>query len=1054
MRRFFVLIMLVTLLLPIATFAQVHGSIQGTVVDEDSKPLPGVTIKLLGTKRGAKTKPNGKFVINNVVANKYDVKVTHVAKGDQIIKGVRVLTGQSTPLNITMKDKVSQTEVVVVTADRDMVKVNVTGSQSVVTGDAIAKGSAENMVDAVAQQAGVTNSGSGYSIRSARQADTQILVEGMDMSNKFTGGMGLGGSKYYPMVSAAATESAQVMKGGMGAEYSGFGAVNTSMKSGRNDKYEGYLRYRTDLSFLNGRQSSGLDLVRVGNNFEYNNVGEGHKLQGSNEGKYEFGIGGPLPGLNDVTFFVSGYYFHEDYRGASYEIYDPLGNNMSQVPNNQTWMKNISGKFTYELASGIKMVVGGTYGMTNFETAGYSSYYLTGEGMSTDSVYNGVNQGFAKINVANQVLSNIYVKLNHTLSETMFYEVRVSRSSNSDYQGRRGSFDDPNFISGFDILEPQDNLQPQNELMVAGSDFVVDQYTQMNTTNGFTKDGYLEGEMPIRNPLTGYYEGRPYSSGTQNAFGLQNRFYSDGSVGGGFDFREGSYMQLDGKFSWILNEADIDQEFSAGFNLKLYELHRHYNGSPYSGDPSYDLYTDKWGGNIYATNEDYIYQKTSKPFKPTSFDFYLSDRIKYKDVTLSAGLRMDYFDANSQYRLPNDSYNFVSIANEEGLGDVDSKMKISPKIGVNYRITDQSVFKVNYGVYYSYPSLQLLYDGFNKVNLRGSSIIGNPDLDAQRKNEYQVGYESIITEDMMIELSAYYNDIYNEVGTVYIPAVPIPYYQYTVTEYGNSRGIELSLRRRMVDHFNFELNYTLGWATGTSSSATSNASLNTDPFTGNPMFPLAAYSTSRDIRHRVSASVNFNWGDDEGPAIAGIQPLQNTNINLTASYRSGAPYTKTDQTGNMLSNRNGERLPSYWNLDMRLTKAIKMSDIWEGAGDTEIEFFLDVNNLLDITSAYSFYTVTGDPDDDGQLSKVNVGDYSTTIWYKEADYANSQSFNSLQYDYYGNRMYNEQADIDNNGQVNQIEKYESYINYVEKLRSFKGNYKAPRTVYLGVKVKF
>ncbi len=37
-----------------------------------------------------------------------------------------------------------------------------------------------------------SSSGSGLNIRGARQADTQILVEGMDLSNKFTGGMGIG----------------------------------------------------------------------------------------------------------------------------------------------------------------------------------------------------------------------------------------------------------------------------------------------------------------------------------------------------------------------------------------------------------------------------------------------------------------------------------------------------------------------------------------------------------------------------------------------------------------------------------------------------------------------------------------------------------------------------------------------------------------------------------------------------------------------------------------------------------------------------------------------
>lgn len=63
---------------------------------------------------------------------------------------------------------------------------------------AMAKAPNENIADAISMTAGVQQSGSGFSTRGTRQADTQILVEGMDMSKKYTGGMGIGGSKYYP----------------------------------------------------------------------------------------------------------------------------------------------------------------------------------------------------------------------------------------------------------------------------------------------------------------------------------------------------------------------------------------------------------------------------------------------------------------------------------------------------------------------------------------------------------------------------------------------------------------------------------------------------------------------------------------------------------------------------------------------------------------------------------------------------------------------------------------------------------------------------------------
>lgn len=52
----------------------------GRVMDANNKPLPGVTVRILGTKHGAKTKPSGMFVLNSNLLDSFDLEFSHVAK--------------------------------------------------------------------------------------------------------------------------------------------------------------------------------------------------------------------------------------------------------------------------------------------------------------------------------------------------------------------------------------------------------------------------------------------------------------------------------------------------------------------------------------------------------------------------------------------------------------------------------------------------------------------------------------------------------------------------------------------------------------------------------------------------------------------------------------------------------------------------------------------------------------------------------------------------------------------------------------------------------------
>jgi len=1062
-KKIILLSLFLSLFFPILSYASIYGVLHGKVVDSEGKGVVGATVLVKGTTRGVNVRDkNGEFTIANIVAGEYEIEFRAVGKRT-VIKKVRISADETTEVSAVLEDEAIMKETVVITAERPLVSKDAVGKQTTFTGDEITTTSREGINSIVSLSAGVRDAGDGFNIRGTRSSETQIRVDGLDITNRFTGDMGLGGTRFYPMVSAYAVEEVQVLTGGFSAEYgeSQGGVVNNVLKTGRTDRYEGLFRYRTDVPGLWGRQAHGLQIIKQDTKLVPVLTGEGAKLQGPGQNTFDFGIGGPLkiPFLKNSTFYIAARSETDKYRNSSYEIYDPAGNNLGQFDNQRSWVKNISLRLRFQLSSDIGLILGTEYGIGSHELGGWGWLYDTTQGVKSDGTLNGVPENFAKQYVGNQYNYKFLGRINHTLTASSFYDFTVSYNVNTDQVGRRGNFDDPNFFTGFEIMEPQDKYVFDGKTLVPGTmqdgrivgDKILDQFTSW-TALQYTSDGYLLGDFPVRNSLTGYYEGAAYA-GTDNPYGVQGLFATHGNQGG-LEFRDQYYWQIDGNYTNSFKTgSDFSHLFKTGFQLQLFELHRHYNGMPWDGNPFFDLFTDKYGGNIYADNKA-IYDKTSKPFKPTQFAMYVQDKISYKGIIFTPGLRLDLFAPNSQYRLPSNT--FVSIRSDTGFADASVKYQISPRINIAYPITDKSVLSLSYGLYFKTPSYQYLYDNFAVDVLRGNNLLGNPNMESQRTNEYQVSYNQQIGDNMALGVTTYYKDMYNQLGLAYVPSIPTPYYQYSVAEFGNSRGVEVEFRKNPTnDHIALVLNYTLSYVTGTAPDPSSNYMVSYDPYSGRMAFPLAPFPQPWDVRHYVKGYLTFVWGNDEGPSIFKVKPLQNAQINFTGVYRSGYPYTKTDKNGNIIGEINAERQPSYWTVDSRISKEIYLRNIFgKSLGNTSIEIFFDIYNILNRRAVVGVYSTTGDAVDNGVTLQRQIGDFSSVTWYKDASFDNAASFRSDQYDIYGNRFYNANADLDQNGTVTQAEKYEAYMRYAKDALSFLGNYMAPRTIYFGFMIKF
>ncbi|MEM0941447.1 MAG: carboxypeptidase-like regulatory domain-containing protein [Bacteroidota bacterium] len=104
-------------------FAQINGSLSGTVADERKEGIPGITIVLKGMSQGgitprAITDFEGKYEVIDIKSGSYTVEVSGVSYQKQIFQ-LTFNEGQKLTLSITFQVSTSELEEVVVTAESE-----------------------------------------------------------------------------------------------------------------------------------------------------------------------------------------------------------------------------------------------------------------------------------------------------------------------------------------------------------------------------------------------------------------------------------------------------------------------------------------------------------------------------------------------------------------------------------------------------------------------------------------------------------------------------------------------------------------------------------------------------------------------------------------------------------------------------------------------------------------------------------------------------------------------------------------------------------------------
>ncbi|MDZ7764159.1 MAG: TonB-dependent receptor [Melioribacteraceae bacterium] len=211
--------------------------------------------------------------------------------------------------------------------------------------------------------------------------------------------------------------------------------------------------------------------------------------------------------------------------------------------------------------------------------------------------------------------------------------------------------------------------------------------------------------------------------------------------------------------------------------------------------------------------------------KPYQVSAYVQDKMEYDIMIINAGVRLDYFNPNTN--LPVDLRNPSRVnpnPNFPGGGEskeVEAKYQASPRIGVSFPISDKGAIYFSYGHFFQIPNFENLYRNDEYIIDQGQSlntITGNPDLDAQKTVKYELGLQQVLFPNLSLDVTAYYSDIRNLLGMEIINTYEgFKYARFINRDYGNVKGVILTLDKRFADYFSFTLDYTFQIAEGNSS---------------------------------------------------------------------------------------------------------------------------------------------------------------------------------------------------------------------------------------------
>ncbi len=321
---------------------------------------------------------------------------------------------------------------------------------------------------------------------------------------------------------------------------------------------------------------------------------------------------------------------------------------------------------------------------------------------------------------------------------------------------------------------------------------------------------------------------------------------------------------------------------------------------------------------------------------------------------------------------------------ESSFRDYKPRTAVMPRISFSFPISDEALFFAHYDVLTRRPlsNNRLNPTDYFFINNVGQSLINNPDLGFEQTIDYELGFKQKLNNYSSLSIASFYRESRDLQQVVNLrQAYPNGYITFQNGDFATVKGLQLSYDLRRLGNIRGRVSYTLQFAEGTGSGATSGLNL---ARTGKPnlrnLIPL-----SYDQRHTIIANIDYRYGSGKnynGPDGFARKILENFGVNSVFNVGSGTPYNRqqnitspalfSSNSAILEGQLNGARLP--WNFSVNLGVDKNFDLKWNKDEDgkasytTPMSVYLQIDNLFNTLNIVNVYRATGNPDDDGYLT--------------------------------------------------------------------------------------
>lgn len=972
MHRRLMLVLASLLLLPCFLFAQ-DGKVRGRVTAKDSgEPLIGANVVLDGTTLGAAADINGDFVILSVPPGVYTVRATYIGYQTVGIANVRVSANITTTQDFELPSSAIAVEAMEIVAERPLIQRNTTNTVRLTTSEDIENLPIRGVQNILALNAGTVLQNDELHVRGSRSNEVAYYVDGATATNPYSNEENI-------TVINEAIEELQLQSGGFTAELGGANSavVRTTVKTGTAD-FKATVDYLTDDFAKSGEEFLGT----TSRGFRNAVVTLSGPLLGS---KLRYFVAGQHNYLrNRTNTFIEPFNFTElvddgfEGRAEGTPLPAPVKFEKNFLPKNNLINNSLNGTLVYDMSSALKFRLTGTYA-NDRQRLGFNSFYSA------------LNNLFWEREQRREVKSGMLaLKGTHVINPTTFYEVNVSYSSRS-----RRDFD-PDF--GDDWTKYSDS----RAYAAAGID-----------TTGWRS--LFQGPLPYSTifnftitspnaPINTYTRDEQKSLGGSLDFTSQVSKNFELKFGGRVDSWTMRFYQVNNIRGYLQYLYGIDGQTTRTFAdeyVRRVELSRTNIGNIFY-----------YGWDVDGINK--VNSGVNGPTNPLFASGYVQSKLEYRDLIINFGLRYERLDAkvlqpddfeNPTYDKSND------YIDETTLRESPANDYILPRVNFAFPVTDRTVFYAQYGKYVQMPNLNDLYRGGVKqlsttINPQsriiyslgtGASGVGYA-AKPERSEQYELGIRQSVTDNFAFTVTTFYKELQDLLRLDRIVAdgtgslergTPI-YVGWLNTDFGTSKGLELTLELRRTKRLAAKVSHTLSDTRGTGSdSRQTRVAVSDDP---NGRYPTLIYRLNYNQSHRGTISLDYRFGSNDGGAI-----LQGLGINALINYNSGHNYTKIveplnlgqanpwtvgtratvdPRTRNPVEPVNSSTTPWNFNVDLTADKLVNM-------GAFDARFYVNVLNLFNTRNIINVFETTGAADDDGWLKSSLAAQYLSIPYYED-----------------------------------------------------------------------